>query len=86
MDDAACVREFEKLAERLGIEVRCIAGGSSGLCTVRGRRVLFLARGLDDASTLAVFAREFRGLNLDGMFIVPALRKHLGRDDGASGW
>jgi hypothetical protein len=86
MDDASCVREFEKLAERLGIEIRRITGGPSGLCMVRGRRVLFLERELDDASALAAFSREFRGLNLEGMFVVPALRKHLGRDDGASDW
>jgi hypothetical protein len=86
MDDASCVREFENLAERLGIEIRRIAGGPSGLCTVRGRRVLFLARDIDDASALAVFAREFRGLNLEGMFLVPALRKRLGKENESSGW
>jgi hypothetical protein len=86
MDDAACVREFENLAERLGIEIRRIAGGPSGLCTVRGHRVLFLDRDSDNASVLTVFAHEFRGLNMEGMFLVPALRKRLGKEHEASDW
>jgi hypothetical protein len=86
MDDAACVREFEKLAGRLGIDIRRISGEPSGLCTVRGRRILFLERGLDDAEVITVFAREFRGMNFDAMFIVPALRKYLEKDDAEPDW
>lgn len=86
MDEAACIREFEKLAERLGVEIRYIPGIPSGLCLVKGKRVFFADKNLDRAALLDVFAREFRSLNLEGLFIVPALRKYLGGDDGASDW
>lgn len=86
MDEAACIREFEKLAERLGVEIRHIPGIPSGLCTVKGKRVLFVDGNLDSGAVLAVFAREFRNLDIEGIFIVPALRKYLGMDDGISDW
>ncbi len=86
MDDAACVREFERLAERLGIEIRSVSEAHSGLCTVRGRKILFLEKGLDAAGALHVFVQEFRGFDLRGMFIVPAIRKHLGMEDERADW
>ncbi len=86
MDEAACIREFEKLAERLEVEIRYIPGISSGLCLVKGKRVLFADRGLDRGALLEIFAREFRNLDLEGLFIVPVLRKYLGVDDGTSDW
>jgi hypothetical protein len=85
MDDAAYVREFEKLADRLGIEIRRIAEGPSGLCKVRERRVLFLERGIGSAAECAVFAREFRGFDLEGVYLVPAIRELLETRDGANG-
>jgi hypothetical protein len=86
MDDAACVREFERLAERLGIEIRHVSDAGSGLCTVKGRRILFLEKGLDSAGKVAVFAREFRKIDLGGLFVVPAIRHHLGMDDERADW
>ncbi len=86
MDDASCVREFERLADRLGIEIRCVADARSGLCMVRGRKILFMEKGLDAAEKLAVFVREFRGVDLGGMFVVPAIRKRLGLDDERTDW
>ncbi len=86
MDDAACVREFERLAERLGIDIRIVSDARSGLCTVKGRMILFLEKGLDSAGKLEVFAREFRKLDLGGMFIIPAIKRHLGMDDERADW
>jgi hypothetical protein len=86
MDDAACVKEFERLADRLGIEIRAVSNTQSGLCTLKGRKILFLEKGLDSFGKLAVFAREFRGLDLDGMFLVPAIRKHLGLENERADW
>jgi hypothetical protein len=86
MDEAACIREFEKLAERLGIEIRYVPGIPSGLCVVKGKKVFFADRNLNRNALLEVFSREFRNLDLEGMFIVPVLRKYLGGDDGVSDW
>jgi hypothetical protein len=77
MDEAACIREFEKLAERLGIEVRTVSGAPPGLCAVKGKRVLFLDAALDRGSIIAVFAREFRGLDLENVSVLPAIRRFL---------
>jgi hypothetical protein len=86
MDEAACIREFEKLAERLEVEIRYIPGVPSGLCLVKGKRVLFADRTLGRSAVLEIFAREFRSLDMEGLFIVPVLRKYLGGDDGLSDW
>ena len=82
MDDHHCIQEFEKLSERLGIEIRRISESPSSLCTVKGKRVLFLDRMLDKKSTIAVFIREFREIDLEGIFLVPFLRKLLKENDG----
>jgi hypothetical protein len=77
MDTVHCIREFEKLAERLGIEVRSIPGAPSGLCTVKGKRILFFDTTLDRDSILAIFIREFRELELEGVFVIPLIRNLL---------
>jgi len=80
MDDGVCRAECEKLARRLGIEVRYTAGGPSGLCRVKGRRVLFMDRTLDDGGKIEVFIREFKALDLEGVFLVPLIRRLLGME------
>ncbi len=82
IDEAVCIREFEKLAERLDIEIRIVAQAPSGLCTVRGRRILFIDKTFERKRKLAVFLREFRALELEGVFMPPILRKCLEMDDG----
>ena len=87
MDAAACVKEFERIAERLGIETRSVSGVPSGLCTVKGRRVLFNERELDPAGILAVYVREFRGLDMSGLFVPPAIRRMVEcGDDARQDW
>lgn len=81
MDVRLCLEEFEKLAQKLGIEVRSITGGPSGLCTVHGERILFIDRTLDNRSQVEVFIREFKILNLNNVFVVPIIRKLIGLDD-----
>jgi len=78
--------EFEKLARRLDIEIRYTDSGPSGLCTIRGRRVLFIDRGLDTEAKLVVFAREFRALDLEGIYVVPAIRRLLGMEGDNDTW
>ncbi len=77
MDQAACIREFENLAGRLDIEVRTLSGVPSGLCTIRGRRVLFLNAALDRESVIAVFIRELRGQDMESISLLPAIRAML---------
>ena len=86
MDDSGCIREFEKLAKRMGIELRYNAEGPSGLCTVRGKQVLFIDRILGCRSKLDIYIREFRSIDLTGYFVVPVIRELLGKDQAGNGW
>ena len=86
MDEAVCIREFVKLAERLDIEIRYTADGPSGLCMVKGKLVFFIDKTLNPKTTLSLFVHEMKTLNLEGIFVVPLLRKHLGLEDETSEW
>jgi len=86
MDEAVYIKEFNNLAQRLGIEIRYIDGGPSGLCTVKGNRVMFIDRNLDKCAQLDLFVRDFKTLNLEGFFVVPIIRKLLGMENENSNW
>ena len=86
MDDNVCLAEFEKLARQLGVEIRYTVGGPSGLCTLKGERVLFLDKTLDRRDKIDVFVREFKTLDLEGFFVVPLIRRLLGLDNESAEW
>ncbi|MBN1294665.1 MAG: hypothetical protein JXB48_22710 [Candidatus Latescibacteria bacterium] len=81
MDDSIAVREFERLAKRLGIEIRYTCGGPSGMCTIKGKPVMFLDRNLDTGSKLRHFITGFKSVDLEGIFVVPIIRKMLYPED-----
>lgn len=83
MDSAVIIREFERLAHRLGIEIRYTVGSPSGLCTIKGKRILFIDRSLGASSLVELYVREFKNLDLDGMFVIPLLRNLLGREENS---
>ena len=86
MEEIVIIAEFEKLAKRIGVEIRYLDGGPSGLCTVKGKRVMFIDRILDKKSQLELFVRDFKTLDLEDYFIVPVIRKLLGLDSEQSDW
>ena len=86
MNDNICLAEFEKLARQLGVEIRYTAGGPSGLCTIKGERVLFLDKTLDRRDKIDVFVHEFKTLDLEGFFVVPVIRRLLGLDNESAEW
>lgn len=77
MKTAELLRECENLAHRCGIDIRFTQGGPSGLCSMHGEKVLFIDRTLNDDEKLAVFAQELSQLDLNDVYLVPALRKLL---------
>jgi len=81
VDDSVTLREFERLAQRLGISIKYTREGPSGLCTVKGNRVMYIDRTLDAESRIKIFIREFRSIDLGGYFVVPLIRKLLGTED-----
>ena len=86
MDETVYINEFENLAQRLGIEIRYLDGGPSGLCTVKGNRVMFIDRTLDKYTQLELFVRDFKTLDLEEFFVVPVIRKLLGMEGAKSDW
>ena len=83
MDETVCLKEFEKLAHRVGIEIRYTKGGPSGLCMVKGDNILFIDNTLDKRGQIDVFVREFSVLDMEGIFVVPVIRRLLGMEDEA---
>ena len=83
MDSAVIVREYEQLSRRLGIEIRYTVSGPSGLCTIKGKRVLFIEKGLGMVSRADLFTHAFRDIDLSGMFVVPVIRRLLNKDDSS---
>ena len=81
MDDSVTLREFERLAQRLGIAIKYTHEGPSGLCTVKGNRVLYFDRTLDSESRIKIFVREFTTIDLSRYYVVPLIRKLLGIED-----
>ncbi|MFC1538270.1 hypothetical protein ACFL6H_02510 [Candidatus Latescibacterota bacterium] len=86
MNEALCLQEFKNLAARLKIEIRYIHEGPSGLCTVKGSKVMFIDKSLDRRSQLDIFIRDFKTLDLEGFFIVPIIRRLLGLENEDSDW
>ncbi len=77
MNDEVVVGEFKKLAERLGIELRYIEEGPSGLCTLKGKRIMFINKALDSSEQVELFVREFQDIDVEGIFVVPVIRRLL---------
>lgn len=77
MNDEVVAGEFKKLAERLGIELRYLEEGPSGLCTLKGKRIMFIDKSLDSSEQVELFVREFRDIDVEGIFVVPVIRRLL---------
>lgn len=84
MESAAALSELERLAERLGIEVRReplpVPGG---LCRVGGRQALFVDSALGPAEQVQVMVEALRGTDLSRVYVRPALRQLLEVEGGA---
>lgn len=80
MDLSGRLEVLLQLAEQIGIEVRAepMGGEGGGLCSLKGRRVLFV----DTAADLATrYDRSLAGMSrlpeLEECFIVPEVRQDL---------
>lgn len=78
MTSEELLQMIEKLAADLSIEVRYDRGDFvGGLCRVQDRQVLIVHRDLTPSRKVEVIARELRQLDLENVYVVPALRKVL---------
>jgi hypothetical protein len=79
--------ELFDLCGRLGIEVRMenLGGEGGGLCTIRGKRVLFVDVSADTATRAQRCLAALAGLpELDGVYLTPVLREAIERARGSS--
>ena len=78
------------LARRLDIEVRLeyleapeLGLASGGLCLIRGRRVVFIDKRLNQEARILQLAESLRGQDWEQHHMLPALRALLDDQEGA---
>ena len=81
MEDRLVLHEFERLARATGIRIRYTDDNISGLCTVKGERVIFMNNTLDEQHKIGVFVSSFNTIDLEGVFVIPAIRRLLAGDN-----
>lgn len=81
MKETQLLSDLESLCSNLGIELRYEKGDfEGGLCRIDENRVIIVNKSLSDESKIRVFARELGTLDLEGVYMVPALRQILGQN------
>jgi hypothetical protein len=86
MNVKECLQEFENLAEKLDIEVRKTDGAPSGHCKIKGQTILYIDSSSKDNEKLEHFINLFKTVDLNGIFVVPAIRMLLGMENEKNGW
>jgi hypothetical protein len=75
MKEEEILSGLEKIVESLGIQLRYEKGDfAGGHCIVENQQMLFVPSALPPAQRVKVLARELAQMNLENVFIVPALR------------
>ncbi|MGH7496663.1 MAG: hypothetical protein ACREOO_30295 [bacterium] len=75
MKEAEILSGLEKIVESLDIQLRYEKGDfAGGHCVVENQHMLFVPSALPAAQRVKVLARELAQMNVESVFIVPALR------------
>ena len=81
MEPEILAARLEETAEGLGVEVRsCPAESEGGLVMLKERRVLFIPEGTPAARRAEVIASALAPLDIEGVFLVPAVREAVERE------
>lgn len=76
MKDDEILAGLEKLVESLGIQLRYEKGDfGGGYCVLKEKRMLIANSALSPAQRIKVLASELAAMNLDDIFVLPALRE-----------
>ncbi len=81
MNDLTLLEHLETIAQRLGIELRYENLGMSGIrseggyCRVSGKDMILINRKDSPRRKVTILARSLNRVNLEGIFIPPAVRK-----------
>jgi len=78
MKHVKLMEHFKSLAEKLGLKIVNGKGNfSGGGCILRKDKMIVLNKMKPIEQRLRVLAQEFALLDLEGVFVVPALRKFI---------
>lgn len=83
MNETLLLEHLEQIANRLGVELRYENLGIGGIrtdggyCRVSGKHMILINRKDSRRNKILVLAKSLRRLNLEGIFIPPAVRKIL---------
>jgi hypothetical protein len=76
MNPQSILQSFENLIQNLSIDLRYEKGDfAGGLCRMPGKRVLIINHKLPIENKIKLIASELRALELNHIYIRPALRK-----------
>jgi hypothetical protein len=76
MKEEEILSGLEKLVESLSIQLRYEKGDfAGGYCVLKDKRMMIVNQALSPALRINVLARELATMNLDQVFVVPALRE-----------
>ncbi len=87
IDDSNVLSLLEQVAERLGVEVRYerLQGGPDargGLCRVEGKDLILVDEEASVQDRIAVLAGAVAELDIEALFLPPALRERIARARG----
>jgi len=75
MKEEEILSGLEKLVESLSIQLRYEKGDfAGGYCVLKDKRMMIVNSALAPAMRIKILTRELATMNLDNVFVVPALR------------
>ena len=75
MQEEEILSGLEKLVESLSIQLRYEKGDfAGGYCVLKDKRMMIVNSALAPAMRIKILTRELATMNLDNVFVVPALR------------
>jgi hypothetical protein len=76
MKEEEVLSGLEKLVESLSIQLRYEKGDfAGGYCVLKDKRMMIVNNALSPAQRIKVLAGELAGMNLEDIFVLPALRE-----------
>ncbi len=83
MTETSVLEHLEQIAAKLGVELRyenlSVAGVKSdgGFCKLMGKPMILVNRNDSQKRKIFILAKSLNNLNLEGIFIPPAIRRIL---------
>ena len=82
MKNKELLEEFHLLAEKLGIKIIKSKGDFlGGSCMVNNEKVIVINNNKPNEQRLNTLAGCFKEYNLEGLYIIPALREYIDNSD-----